>query len=163
MYLISLIVRALGIDVGKRRVGLAISDASRTLARPLETIVVTDRTEAVELVGRAIDRLSAEEDGLDTVVVGVPLRLDGTSTTDDGARRQASSTALRRRTSIAIVTEGERLTSREAESRSQSASATGGSARRSSTPLPRRSSCRIIWTAADARCAELVLLSSCSC
>jgi RNase H-fold protein (predicted Holliday junction resolvase) len=35
--------RILAIDVGARRVGLAISDASRTLARPLETITVAGR------------------------------------------------------------------------------------------------------------------------
>jgi putative holliday junction resolvase len=109
-------MRALGLDIGKRRVGLAISDASRTLARPLETIAVDGPREAVELVGRAIDRLSAEEDGLDTIVVGLPSRLDGTPTTET-AYVSSFVTALRRRTEIAIVTEGERLTSHEAESR----------------------------------------------
>jgi len=109
-------MRALGLDIGKRRVGLAISDASRTLARPLETIAVDGPREAVELVARAIDRLSAEEDGLDTIVVGLPSRLDGTPTTET-TYVSSFVAALRRRTDIAIVTEGERLTSHEAESR----------------------------------------------
>jgi putative Holliday junction resolvase len=109
-------MRALGLDIGKRRVGLAISDASRTLARPLETIAVDGRREAVELVGRAIDRLSAEEDGLDTIVVGLPSRLDGTPTTET-TYVSSFVAALRHRTNIAIVTEGERLTSHEAERR----------------------------------------------
>jgi putative holliday junction resolvase len=109
-------MRALGIDIGERRVGLAISDASRTLARPLETIAVNGPQEAVELVGRAVDRLSTEEGGLDTIVVGIPLRLDGTPTT---ATTYAAGfvAALKQRTKITIVTEGEQLTSREAESR----------------------------------------------
>ena len=109
-------MRALGIDIGKRRVGLAISDGSRTLARPLETVAVNGPREAVELVGRAIDRLSAEEDGLDTIVVGMPLHLDGTPSTET-TYAASFVAALRQRTKITIVTEGEQLTSREAESR----------------------------------------------
>jgi putative Holliday junction resolvase len=109
-------MRALGIDVGRRRVGLAISDASRTLARPLETVAVNGSREAVELVGRAIDRLSAEEDGLDTIVVGMPAHLDGTPTTET-AYACSFVEALRLRTKIAIVTEGEQLTSHEADRR----------------------------------------------
>ena len=42
--------RILAIDVGARRVGLAISDASRTLARPLETIAVASEADAVERI-----------------------------------------------------------------------------------------------------------------
>jgi putative holliday junction resolvase len=109
-------MRALGIDVGQRRIGLAISDATRTLARPLETIAVKDAREAIELVGRAIDRLASEDDGLETIVVGVPARLDGTPTTTT-AQVEAFVAALKARTAIAVVTEGERMTSREAESR----------------------------------------------
>jgi len=109
-------MRALGIDVGQRRIGLAISDATRTLARPLETIAVKDAREAIEFVGRAIDRLASEDDGLETIVVGVPARLDGTPTTTT-AQVVAFVAALKARTAIAVVTEGERLTSREAESR----------------------------------------------
>lgn len=109
-------MRALGIDVGQRRIGLAISDATRTLARPLETIAVKDAREAIELVGRAIDRLASEDDGLETIVVGVPARLDGAPTTTT-AQVEAFVAALKARTAIAVVTEGERLTSREAESR----------------------------------------------
>ena len=46
----------LAVDVGARRVGLAISDASCTLARPLETIAVTSEADAVERVARRIAR-----------------------------------------------------------------------------------------------------------
>jgi putative holliday junction resolvase len=109
-------VRALGIDVGRRRVGLAVSDPSRTLARPLETIASTNALEAVELVGRVVDRLAAEDEGLDTIVVGMPARLDGSPTTET-PYVVGFIAALQRRTTIRIVTEGEQLTSREAERR----------------------------------------------
>jgi putative pre-16S rRNA nuclease len=109
-------VRVLGVDVGERRVGLAISDASRTLARPLTTVKVTDAADAVDRVAQAIATLAADEDGLDAIVVGLPKRLDGSPTTAT-PRVQAFIDALRTRTTVRIVTEGEQLSSREAESR----------------------------------------------
>ena len=108
-------MRVLGIDVGQRRIGLAISDPSRTLARPLATLQVGDH-DAVDRVAGEIARLAGEEDGLAAVVVGMPLRLDG-SPDEQTPRVAAFVQALKGRTSIPIVGEGERLTSREAESR----------------------------------------------
>jgi len=108
--------RVLGVDVGDRRVGLAISDASRTLARPLTTVKVKDVADAVNRVAQTIAALASDEDGLDAIVVGLPAKLDG-SPTNATSRVQAFIDALRSRTTVRIVTEGERLTSREAESR----------------------------------------------
>jgi len=108
--------RVLGVDVGGRRVGLAISDASRTLARPLTTVKVTDAADAVNRVAQTVAALAHDEDGLDAIVVGLPARLDG-SPTDATPRVHAFIEALRARTTVRIVTEDERLTSREAESR----------------------------------------------
>jgi putative Holliday junction resolvase len=65
---------------------------------------------------REIARLAAEDDGVDTIVVGVPARLDGTPS-EGTARVVAFIERLRRRTAIPIVVEDERLSSREAESR----------------------------------------------
>ena len=109
-------MRVLGVDVGARRVGLAISDATRTLARPLTTLAVTDESDAVTRVADAIARLSAEDDGLSAIVVGLPLRLDGTPN-DATVRAKAFIDALKGRTPIPIATEDERLSSHEAESR----------------------------------------------
>ena len=109
-------MRVLGIDVGRRRVGLAVSDSTGTLARPLDTLTVGSAREAVDLVVRAIDRLRAEDDGLERIVVGMPARLDGTPTSAT-ADVVAFVAALQARTRLPIVTEGEQLTSREAESR----------------------------------------------
>ena len=106
----------LAVDVGARRVGLAISDASRTLARPLEAIAVTSEADAVDRVARRIEQLDREDDGLATIVVGMPSRLDGTPSTQT-AHVQAFIAGLQARTPLPITTEDERLTSREAESR----------------------------------------------
>src|SRR5712691_11519841 len=108
--------RVLAVDVGARRVGLAISDVCGTLARPLETIAVTSAADAVDRVVRRIGELAREDDGLAAIVVGMPAALDGTKT-PESARAAAFIAALSRRTQLAIATEDERLTSREAESR----------------------------------------------
>jgi putative Holliday junction resolvase len=111
-------MRVLGVDVGERRVGLAISDRSRTLARPLTTLTITSADEAVARVAATITTLRAEDDGLATVVVGVPSRLDG-SPSEQTPKVIAFIEALRKKTGelVPIVTEDERLTSHEAESR----------------------------------------------
>ena len=108
--------RVLAVDVGARRVGLAISDASRTLARPLEAIAVTSEADAVERVARRIEQLDGEDDGVVAIVVGMPTSLDGTPTPQTAAVN-AFIARLKTRTSLPIDTEDERLTSREAESR----------------------------------------------
>ena len=108
--------RVLGIDVGKRRVGLAISDVTQTLARPLDTIMVNGLHDAVESVAVAVERLSSEEDGLGLLIVGVPVRLDG-SPNDQTADVASFMDALATRTRLPVVGVDERLTSREAEAR----------------------------------------------
>ncbi len=109
-------MRVMGVDVGARRVGLAISDATGMLARPLITLQVTDDADAIARVAQAIADAASDEDGLAAVVVGMPAHLDGTPSPQT-AHVTAFVAALRARTAVTIVTEDERLTSREAESR----------------------------------------------
>ena len=110
-------MRALGIDLGLRRVGLAISDATGTLARPLETLrrETSDR-DALDRLQGVIDRLSAEPDGLAVVVVGLPTRLDG-SPSDQTVHVRQMADALQSRIGVPVVLQDERLSSHEAESR----------------------------------------------
>jgi putative Holliday junction resolvase len=107
--------RLLGVDLGRKRIGLAVSDVSGTLARPLTTLHLGGG-DPVEHVLREIARLSAEEGALAGVVVGVPLRLDGSPGEGTGPARQFIE-RLRARASVPVMEEDERLTSREAESR----------------------------------------------
>jgi putative Holliday junction resolvase len=65
-------VRALGLDVGERRVGIAISDPTGTVVRPLQTLIRGARAEDFA----AIAALVAEHH-VELVVVGQPLSLDG--------------------------------------------------------------------------------------
>jgi putative Holliday junction resolvase len=108
-------MRILGLDVGRRRVGLAISDPSGTLARPLKALQVTD-ADLIEVVSSEVLRLAGEDDGVAMVVVGLPRRLDG-SPSEQTVAVEAFVEALRVRLSIPVACEDERLSSREAESR----------------------------------------------
>ncbi|MGE0814876.1 MAG: Holliday junction resolvase RuvX [Vicinamibacterales bacterium] len=110
-------MRALGIDYGARRIGLALSDASGTLASPLTVLErPPGERETVRLVSETVGRLSAEDDGLGAVVVGWPRRLDG-SPNDQTPIVEAFARALGAAISVPVVLQDERLTSHEAESR----------------------------------------------
>lgn len=65
--------RALGIDLGSRRIGIAVTDSDGTLALPRTTLV---RTGDVEGDRRRLIELIIEEEAV-VVVVGLPLSLDG--------------------------------------------------------------------------------------
>jgi putative Holliday junction resolvase len=67
-------VRALGIDLGSKRIGVATSDRSGTIATPL---TVLQRQGSREADYRAIADLVAEYE-IECVVVGLPLHMNGT-------------------------------------------------------------------------------------
>jgi putative Holliday junction resolvase len=67
-------LRALGIDLGSKRIGIAVSDLSATIASPLTTVL---RSKSKRHDHDAIAALVREEE-VDVVVVGLPLSLDGT-------------------------------------------------------------------------------------
>ncbi len=109
--------RVAGLDVGERRIGVAVSDLTGTLARPVGVLQTSGlEGDAVERAVTELARLAAEEDGLESLVVGLPRRLDG-SPNGMTPRVQAFATALRTRIGMPVVLQDERLTSREAESR----------------------------------------------
>jgi putative Holliday junction resolvase len=108
-------VRVIAFDPGRRRVGVAISDASGVLARPLDVIHETGPAQLDRIV-ETVRRLAAEDDGLDIVVIGLPRHLDGTPTPET-TEVQALAEALARRIAQPIVLQDERLSSVEAESR----------------------------------------------
>lgn len=110
-------VRVLGIDLGRRRIGLAVSDASGTLARPYRTVAATGSAgQAVRAVLPVVHELAADDDGLGLIVVGLPTLLDG----GDGpmtAPTRKFARALGAAAGLPVVLQDERLSSHEAEAR----------------------------------------------
>ena len=99
--------RVLGIDYGTRRVGIAISDPLRLLARRLETVTRRHGDEP-----GPVDHVAAlcREYDVDTIVVGLPLRTDGReSPIADEAVVFAE--ALRDKTELTVEMFDERYTS----------------------------------------------------
>jgi len=110
-------VRVLGVDVGKRRIGLAVSDASATLARPLRVLDVPGAVaRGVAAVVQEISALQEESDGLGSIVVGLPSALDGKPHGETLYVLEFVE-SLRLRTMLPVYVQDERLTSREAERR----------------------------------------------
>jgi putative Holliday junction resolvase len=102
-------MRVLALDVGERRVGLAISDPTGTVARPLRALVRSSREEDFA----ALAALVAEQD-VGLVVVGRPLSLNGTK--GPQARRIARyAEALAAHLSVELVLWDERFTTVAAE------------------------------------------------
>jgi putative Holliday junction resolvase len=109
-------VRALGIDYGRRRIGLALSDATGMLARPWKTIAGGGGPARVAAsLAADIMILRSEPDGLSAIAIGYPRRLSG-ERTDQTAMVEAVVAELRSRVNVPIVLQDERLSSHEAQS-----------------------------------------------
>lgn len=104
-------------DAGERRIGVAVSDPTGTLARPVGVLQVPGLDDrAVERVAQELARLDSEEGGVTAVVVGLPRRLDGSPTVLT-PRVERFAARLHARTGLDVTLQDERLSSREAESR----------------------------------------------
>lgn len=96
----------LGVDCGRARVGLAISDELRMLAHPLETVAAKDA------LRRIVDLV--HERKIDIVVVGIPRNMSGThGPAAEEAEKFVSQ--LRGKIDIEVMTWDERLTTVAAE------------------------------------------------
>ncbi|HEX4795342.1 MAG TPA: Holliday junction resolvase RuvX [Humisphaera sp.] len=102
-------MRTLAIDLGTRRVGLALSDEGGRFATPLDVIEVSSPEHAVNQIIPVIKR-----EGVQRLVVGVPLNMDGTI---GPAARDAAKWGreLSTRCNIPLVLLDERLSSFDAE------------------------------------------------
>jgi putative Holliday junction resolvase len=101
--------RVLALDLGARRVGVAVSDEMRLTVRPLPALKRESWKKLVASVAQLVREFDAQE-----LVLGLPLRLDGTegdAATD--ARRLARNFGLT--LSIPVHLQDERLTTRAAE------------------------------------------------
>ncbi|MHA1517066.1 MAG: Holliday junction resolvase RuvX [Alphaproteobacteria bacterium] len=73
--------RLLGLDLGTKTVGLALSDVTRTAATPYKTLKRTKFTADAEEIAGIV-----EKEGVGGLVIGLPLNLDGS----EGPRAQST-------------------------------------------------------------------------
>jgi putative holliday junction resolvase len=98
-------MRVLALDYGIARIGCAISDPTGTLARPLPVIEPPNPRSVAELVS---------EHEVELVVVGLPVKLDGTEGEQAAATRSFCA-ELEQVLAVPVETHDERLTTRMAE------------------------------------------------
>jgi putative Holliday junction resolvase len=95
--------RLMGLDLGTKTIGIALSDLSRNVATPLETI---KRKKFTEDARRLLDLVTEHE--VAGIVIGLPLNLDGT----EGPRAQSARAFVRnlsKLTDLPLVMWDERL------------------------------------------------------
>ncbi len=97
------VMRVMGLDLGKKTIGVAVSDGCGLTAQPVTTIRRTTLNSDIEALLGLID-----EHSVDKVVLGLPVNMDGTM---GGRAKETLKFAgfLRARTSAEVVTWDERL------------------------------------------------------
>jgi putative Holliday junction resolvase len=103
-------VKVLALDYGSARTGVAVSDPSGTLARPLEVVENASAPAGLKHLAEL-----AEREGVEQIVVGLPVTLRG----ERGAQAEETEafvTALRAVTEVPIESFDERFTTKLAES-----------------------------------------------
>jgi putative holliday junction resolvase len=101
-------MRTLGLDIGKRRIGLAVSDELGLVARPVDTV----RSVSLNVDVAKITEI-ARELGVEMIVVGDPIHMSGDAGTMSKRAHQFGD-ALSEASGLPIAYCDERLTSVEA-------------------------------------------------
>lgn len=104
-------MRILSIDYGEKRLGLAVSDELRLTARPLATILRIPKEKSVARIKQYVEELEVT-----LVIVGLPIRLDG-SIGDAALRVEKFVSSLKNILPCPVITWDEKLTSYEAQER----------------------------------------------
>jgi putative Holliday junction resolvase len=100
--------RVLGLDVGSRRIGIAVSDPLGITAQGLETLQRQNKRQDLAALERVIREYEVRE-----IVVGLPLRMSGAEGTQS-EKMQVFAEELRKRFRLPVHMWDERLTSAEA-------------------------------------------------
>ena len=100
--------KIMALDVGTKRIGIALSDYLHVIATPHTTIPRTPEQDAIESILKI-----AKENNVNTIIVGLPINTDGTK----GFQAQDCIDFSQKICGFDIMYEDERLTSEEAENR----------------------------------------------
>jgi len=104
----SAVPRLMGLDVGDRRIGVAVSDPLGLTAQPVLTLVRSNRRQDLKSLMRMIRKYGCRE-----VVVGNPLYMSGDQS-PQAAKAQGFAQMLREETGLPVHLWDERLTTTEA-------------------------------------------------
>jgi putative Holliday junction resolvase len=135
----------LGVDLGERRIGLAIGDSASGVVRPLRTL---QRRTPVEDAA-AIGQLCAER-GAAGLIVGLPLHADG-SESRQSQRTRDWAAAVQPILGLPLSFRDERLTSQRAEAR------LGRAPRGRAGGPPSAAARRARWARVDREAAALIV------
>jgi putative holliday junction resolvase len=102
-------LRILAVDPGSKRVGLALSDPTATIAQGIETVPA----DPVESLPRRLADIARSHEAA-RIVVGLPLRLDGTNGPEAASARRLAD-AIRRESGLPVELVDERLTTAAAD------------------------------------------------
>lgn len=108
-------MRALGVDLGTVRIGLALTDPSRMIASPHDTIPAgtADADDWPQQIAATLAAVAADQ-GADAIVIGLPRAMSGKETAGAASARRVAK-ALDGVTDAAVHLWDERLSSVEAE------------------------------------------------
>ncbi len=98
----------LALDYGEKRLGLAISDVTRTIARPYRTLTVQSPKQIIKEL-----RTIIEEEGVEKLIVGLPRTMKGTDSRQTERVREFVAT-LQQQLVVPVEMEDERLTTVQA-------------------------------------------------
>lgn len=104
-------MRTLGLDVGARRIGVALSDELGITAQPHSVIPAGPGAgDPAERIARIVD-----EQGVTAIVVGLPLAMGGGDRGTSSRRARALGERLERITGVEVVYVDERFTTAQAQ------------------------------------------------
>jgi putative holliday junction resolvase len=101
------VMRSLCLDIGLRRIGVAVSDTSKLIARPL---LVIDR-KVEDALKRTLALLAEQQ--VDEIVVGYPYHIDG-KVSEQAVSVDAFVAQLRQHTPVPVLLQDERWSTTEA-------------------------------------------------
>lgn len=101
--------RVMALDIGDKRIGIALSDPMKIIASPFDTL---KRVEIKGDINKIVKMI--EENDVETVVCGLPKKLDNTDSLQTVKAREFADT-LREKTAANVVMTDERLTTVSAE------------------------------------------------
>jgi putative Holliday junction resolvase len=116
-------MRILGLDVGERRIGVAVADEGVRVALPITLVERSDLPADLDTIARLM-----QEQGAEAVVIGLPISLNG-SLGPQAQAVKAFGQELSERLALPIEYWDERLSSVEAERRLASAGRRGPKAK----------------------------------